>query len=173
MIVDYSHEVFMDNYKEILKNISKYSDREFVILSVSIIDNELNRLLKLRLKKLPGEETYWFESDNITIKTRLKIAFSLNLISEVLYKSLGELFKIRNKFAHKSECESLEYKEIEKNLNNILLFNKELIDLLDNGVSEIEYKDIEKRDFYWNKVKMRYIINVLVVLSKSYVEIKN
>jgi len=80
----------------------KGSDRDIAVTLTAVIDKRLTTLLKTFLKKDDKvfEELFRPGAELNNFKTKLKLAYMLNLVHHDDYKDLGIVATIRNKFAH-------------------------------------------------------------------------
>jgi DNA-binding MltR family transcriptional regulator len=100
MFFELGKKKFMNKFFDSLKS---ESDRGLVLISASFIDLCLKKLFEKylilddRLKKAILEDSL---APLSTFSNKIKMAFSLGLIDEQIYKNLDYIRKIRNKFAH-------------------------------------------------------------------------
>ena len=90
-------------FKFLIEQFSKESDRAAVILVASILDEILETLIKSRLTPVPTAQDSLF--DNATsplssFSSKIDMAFRIGLISGKLARDIHIIRKIRNSFAH-------------------------------------------------------------------------
>jgi hypothetical protein len=99
----------IDEFKEIVQEFKKESDRATVILSAAKLDAQLYLLLSKALKPSTGNNDELLDGDSPlgTFSARINISVRLGLIDPLFGKSLHLIRKIRNAFAHEFKSMSL------------------------------------------------------------------
>ena len=99
-----------DDYQKFLKIFDKESSRGKAIIGHAFLDVMLSKLLMSRL--VNGERDGKIGS--LTFENKAKLSYSTGVISEVIYKDLLRINKIRNIFAHHIEFSDFDKKDISK-----------------------------------------------------------
>ena len=108
---------------------SHETDRGFIIFVHSLLDLALHDLLvhyfvnvvssdENILDKSRGKPTYWY---------KIMLCFRLGLISQNLKDDLLIIGKIRNKFAHDIDLNSLSHNDVDKKIDNLLKNSMEFV----------------------------------------------
>ena len=105
------------------KEIQETSDRACVIVAVAYLDDLLREIFTCFMIEVKDKENNaLFEGSNAPLasfSSKIKIAFRFGLISIWEYNTLESIRKIRNKFAHVVNINSLNTTEIKGIINNI------------------------------------------------------
>lgn len=133
----------------------KESDRAAVILSIAMLEQTLETLLKTRLVSISSSEDPFIEGQNAPISTfsaKINLAYRIGLISPQFSRDLHILRKIRNEFAHNvSHC----------NFENTIVQNR-IIELMRS--SQIFEKLPSVRDNFKEGVKGDFQVTVAWML---------
>lgn len=99
----------IDDFKEIIDEFKKESDRATVILSAAKLDAQLYLLLSKALMPSASSQDELLDGDNPigTFSSRINLSFRLGLINSQFAKSLHLIRRIRNAFAHEFKSMSL------------------------------------------------------------------
>lgn len=103
------------NLNKFQKNLENESDRGVALISAEIINNCLTSIFEKYLilnKKLRGDILENPMAPLYSLSNKIKMAYSLGLISKRIYKNLEYIRIIRNKFAHRIYVASFEDAEI-------------------------------------------------------------
>ena len=98
-----------DDFKEIINEFKKESDRATVILSAAKIDAQLYLLISKALKPSASSNDELLDGDSPigTLSSRINLSYRLGLIDSQYAKSLHLIRKIRNAYAHEFKSMSL------------------------------------------------------------------
>jgi len=90
-----------DFIKPFVKTLARESDRAFAIIAAILLDNLLEKLIKVSYIKNPKVNEI-FKNENIlrSFYTKISIAYFSGLIPKACYHDLKLICEIRNKFAH-------------------------------------------------------------------------
>jgi hypothetical protein len=151
---------FLDNpeinsyIKEKLPILVNESDRGAVLLGMSQVDNELEKLLKnIAPRDMTNKEKNWIEK--VSLASKLNIVYTCRLLPKNIFESINKLRKIRNAVAHNVETFHLKnydtlLKEIFELLGdgtNTFIENVSLTYMIENGISKImSVKHLENQD---------------------------
>jgi hypothetical protein len=101
------------------------SDRGAVLIGISQIDNELQKLLEIIAPEdMTNKEKKWIE--RATLASKLNIAYTCRLLPRNIFESINKLKQIRNDVAHNLEVFNLD------DYDDLL---KEIFESLGDGVS--------------------------------------
>ncbi len=141
---------FLDNpeinsyMKEKLPILVNESDRGAVLLGMSQVDNELQKLLKnIAPIDMTNKEKNWIEKASLASK--LNIAYTCRLLPRNIFESINKLRKIRNAVAHNVETFNLKNYDILLNEifellgegANTFIHNTSLTYMIENSISQI------------------------------------
>ncbi|MEA1936960.1 MAG: hypothetical protein U9N04_02505 [Patescibacteria group bacterium] len=141
---------FLDNpeinsyMKEKLPILVNESDRGAVLLGMSQVDNELQKLLKnIAPTDMTNKEKNWIEK--ATLASKLNIAYTCRLLPRNIFESINKLRKIRNAVAHNVETFNLKNYDILLNEifellgegANTFIHNTSLTYMIENSISQI------------------------------------
>ncbi|MEQ9092195.1 MAG: hypothetical protein RIE52_13965 [Balneola sp.] len=132
--IDNSHQWDVDY---LIEQFAKESDRAAVILVASIIDGNLETLLKSHLVPIPTSKDSLFDSATSPLSnfsSKIDLAYRVGLISSKFCRDLHLLRKIRNSFAHDiygcafdSGSVKARVRELENSFSNRVYEEKEAI----------------------------------------------
>ncbi|MDR1658376.1 MAG: hypothetical protein LBT47_12660 [Deltaproteobacteria bacterium] len=141
------NEQLLKSSRLYLHKLHALSDREATIVGVGHIERILSDALKRRLCKSASIDQ-WLkdESHEITFMLKTKMSHSVGIINENTLKSLKLYDRIRNVFAHVTECTSFNSEPISKYIKQFIEHNKdyfnkiELLTRVDGPVEELKIK---------------------------------
>ncbi|WP_343591306.1 MltR family transcriptional regulator [Flavobacterium sp.] len=112
---------YLDTLKKIFKlrsELNKESDRGSILMATSFLEYELKRLFEYYLigNKKDLEEMLTGQGGLATFSSRIKLAYSLGLISKVTMDDLNIIKKIRNDCGHNYETISFEDPSIKQRI---------------------------------------------------------
>ena len=132
------------------------SDRGAVLLGMSQVDNELQKLLtNIAPKNMTNQEKNWIEKASLASK--LNIAYTCRLLPRNIFESINKLRKIRNAVAHNVETFNLKnYETLLKEVfellgegTNTFIHNTSLTYMIESRISQImSVKHPENQDKY-------------------------
>jgi DNA-binding MltR family transcriptional regulator len=100
-------ERILQRYEEFFGNLDKESDRGCVLVASAILDNYLEMLLRAEFSqdatvvKRVINPLFKGQGPLASFWSKTQLAYSLDLISEWMYKDLERIRELRNKFAHR------------------------------------------------------------------------
>ncbi|MBO5349672.1 MAG: hypothetical protein J6A89_07645 [Clostridia bacterium] len=135
------------------EEINVKSDRAMVITSASILDSQLEMLLKefMITDSKIDERLFNANSSLATLSAKNSMCYYLGIISENEYKNIEIIRKIRNRFAHEIEIKKMCNDQAIIDLCNNLTLTKEMympetITIRDGRVPELEVEPLENID---------------------------
>lgn len=95
---------------EINRELQNESDRGCCLIASSLLESELEHLLKCKLigNKKHHDDLFSFNGPIGTFSAKIKLSYSLGLICKEAFKDLETIRKIRNKFGHSFEVINFE-----------------------------------------------------------------
>ena len=154
-----------------ISEVEKESERGQVLTIVSFIDELLIGILKSFSPNKEHAEKLLTELDSClgTIMDRANIAFMLSLIDEIEYKSIKQLARIRNEFAHKWDGTSFGGEAITKIVKS---FPKELFVRI-NGSNKAKFMRVSSHVIQELISRRNYCEKLRNVIPSSYRDIKD
>lgn len=115
---------FLKNLEQVFKlrnELNKESDRGSILMATSFLEYELKRLFEHYLigTQKDLEEMLTGQGGLATFSSRIKLAYSLGLISKVTMDDLNIIRKIRNDCGHKYEAISFEDQSIKQRVHSL------------------------------------------------------
>ncbi|WP_269686284.1 MltR family transcriptional regulator [Flavobacterium lacustre] len=106
---------------EINRELQKESDRGCCLIASSLLDNELEQLLKCKLigSKKHKDELFNFNGSIGTFSSKIKLSYSLGLICKEAFRDLEIIRKIRNEFGHSFEVISFDTIKISNEISKL------------------------------------------------------
>lgn len=140
-------------FKGFAEQLTKESDRGSVIVSASIIDHVLGKLIQTMLVPSIEKRDELLEGATApfsTFSSRIDLAYRLGLIRSESRASFHLLRKIRNDFAHVIDPKTFESESVRSRLMEIRKLNREFFeachDVLDENLSNgFSSKDVPDR----------------------------
>ena len=128
-----------NEFVKLRREMLKESDRGLALYATAHIDNELENILRNILvgSNQHLNELFSFNGPLGTFSSKIKLSYSLGLISKVTMNDINILRKIRNEFAHSNQPLSFETKK-NKNLCNSLQLNVQP----ENSSSRIKFMNV-------------------------------
>lgn len=108
------HQADLEYFNEFLKEFQDETDRGAALVGAALLDKQLLDLLKSHLLK-NKESTELLEGGTAplgTFSARIKANYCLGLITDLEYRELQLIRKIRNEFAHQAHGLSFENERI-------------------------------------------------------------
>ena len=128
-----------NEFIKLRKEMLKESDRGLALYATAHIDNELETILR---DKLVGNanhlnDVFSFNGPLGIFSSKIKLSYSLGLISKITMNDINTLRKIRNEFAHSNQSLSFESEKI-RNLCDGLQLNVQP----ENSSSRIKFMNV-------------------------------
>ncbi len=119
--IDIRHQENVEKVLTFRKTLSIESDRGCALMAASFLENEIESLLKTKLigNNSLIKELFSFNGPLGTFSSKIKMAYSLGLISKYTMTDLNIIRRIRNSFGHEYKPISFETKEIKDQVNSI------------------------------------------------------
>ncbi|MGJ3523110.1 hypothetical protein ACR4XJ_08740 [Nitratidesulfovibrio sp. D1] len=160
-----------DEYDKIARELLEMSDREAVVYGLSMLETAITESLDKRLIPFALSGNNWITKHN-SFTMKLKIAYSVGLISEPLYNDLCTIAKIRNVFAHNPSANSVDQEHVSKHISALLTSMNDIIEAMKRSVVEntknnlgVTYEQISST--MDASFTLRHVISLLYGLIKS------
>jgi DNA-binding MltR family transcriptional regulator len=110
-----------DTVIAVREELSKETDRGCALMAASFLDYEIESLLRSKLvgNKKHLDSLFDFNGPLGSFSARIKMAYSIGLISKEIMADLDIIRKIRNEFGHKYEPISFESRLINSQIANL------------------------------------------------------
>jgi hypothetical protein len=128
-------QLFTDFYDQLLKE----SDQGCVIISASLIDDVLVRLIKARLAPSIEKQDELFDNASSpfsTFSARIDLAYRLGIIRPQVRASFHLVRRIRNDFAHVVESSNFDSDSVNSRMRELFKLNKEIITAMKETIQE-------------------------------------
>ena len=155
----------------ILARKTKYlSDRDTLIIITSYIDDFICRLLRERLIH-NDKKQLWFERYDFLLINRLRLAYSVGLISRDMFDELTFIVKMRNIFAHCKDNDFLESENSYSIFSQHMAYSRNKITAIEEDIdaviSELKISREELSNFVDEKFKYKTLLCVVAAFLNS------
>jgi len=113
-----------ESLSKLRKELIQESDRGLCLLAIGRLDVILTKILEI---KLLGSKTFKRDLFNnngplCTLSSKIKMSYSLGLITKNTYEEIEVMRKVRNMFAHSDQHISFDSKEVEDACSGMIMF---------------------------------------------------
>lgn len=144
-------DIMIETFSSFIKQTSEESDRGSVLVAVSIIDDILAQLLKVKLVPTLERNDELFDGAYApfsSFSARIDLAYRVALIGTNTRRSCHILRKIRNDFAHATEVKGFTHSATQDRIRELFKLNSNMVELLEKVIIEgTKGHEIEIREF--------------------------
>lgn len=127
--MDGNNDRFMVVFEKYIEETQKESDRGSVLVQVSLLDDILTQLIKIRLIPSLDRDDELFEVSYApfsSFSAKIDLAYRIGIITQSKRRSLHILRKIRNNFAHATDIKGFDSDSTHDRIRELLKINKNI-----------------------------------------------